>query len=91
MLRCLSDYLLHSVTRSYNGSKFQPLQMTKSQSVDVRQVRTRHVKMLYVECIICQYLSRSVVSRFILVEADVEPVEAVEVVEIVKVLDFLEV
>ena len=44
--------------------------------------------MLYVERETCQGLSRSVVSRFGLVEADVEPVEAVEVVE---VLDFVEV
>ena len=40
---------------------------------------TMHVEMLYVE---------SVLSRFGLVEDDIEPVEAVEVVE---VLDFVEV
>ena len=73
MLRFFSDYPLCLVTRSYNGSKVQLSQTTESQSVDVCQVPTRHVKMLYVECIIYQDLS-----RFGLVEADVELDEVVE-------------
>ena len=56
--------------------------MTESESVEVRQVLTGHVKMLYVECRICRDLSRSVLSRFGLVEVDVEPVEVVEFVKV---------
>ena len=78
MLTCLGDYLLRLVTRSYNGLEVQLSQMKKSQSVDVRQVPIRHVKMLYVKCRICQEFSRSVVSSFRPVEADTKHIEVVE-------------
>ena len=49
---------------------------------------TRKDKMMYVERETCRGLSSSVVSRFVLVEVDVEPIKAVEVVE---VIDFFQV
>ena len=86
-------YPLSLVTRIYNGSEFQPSQMTGRQrhSVDVRQVSTMHVKMLYVEHETCRGLSRSVVYMFEFVKFNVEHVEVVEEVEVVEVLDFVEI
>ena len=93
MLRCLGGYLLRLVTRSYNDSDVQPSHTIGRQShyVDVRRVVTRHVNMLYVGHETYQCLSRSVVSRFRLVEAVVEHIEEFELVKVVKVLDFVKV
>ena len=53
MLRRVGDYPLRLVTRSYNGSEFQPSQITRRHrySSDVRQssVTIGHAKMLYLE------------------------------------------
>ena len=54
----------------------------------VRQVSTRHVKMLYVERETCRGLLWSVVSRFRLIEVDAKPVKVVEVVQVLVFVKF---